>query len=80
MQESINANYILKRYQNRRMDKTSMAKKKFEIIEEWSKLDGRPYHVVFYWKKDKRFKLGKRKVYLKAEWLDELPFVKMSAI
>lgn len=50
--------------------------KKIELIEHTSNLGGRPYHVVYYYKSDKRFKSGRRKVYLIAEWLDELPYVK----
>ena len=51
-----------------------------EVYEEWGKLDGRVYRQVWVWKKDKRYKIGKRKHYLIQEWLEELPYVKHDEI
>ncbi len=57
-----------------------MKTKTIEVYEEWGKLNERAYRLVWVWRKDKRYKIGKRKHYLKQEWLEELPYVKHGEI
>lgn len=48
-----------------------------DTFEEFGKQNGRLYRALGVWKKDKRYKNGLRKIYLRAEWLEREPYVKM---
>ena len=54
--------------------------KKIPIFEEYYSDNGKFLHVVYVFKQDKRKWNGSKKVFLKKEYLLELPYVKLKPI